>query len=119
MDDRKIRGAKGEEIAAAYLEARGFRVIAKNWLHRLGEIDLIVERGDEVRFIEVKLRYTRTYGHPEAAITGLKLRHLARAVECWLETQHPRPRRYQADAIAITLVSGQKPEIYWIQAIFV
>lgn len=119
MDERKMRGARGEEIAAAFLEARGFRVIAKNWMHRLGEIDLIVERNGEVRFIEVKLRYTRTFGYPEASITGAKLRHLARAIECWLQVQARPPKRYQADAVAITLIPGQKSEIHWIEAIFV
>jgi Holliday junction resolvase-like predicted endonuclease len=45
MDFRKIRGQSGESIALAYLEERGFRLIERNWNCRLGEIDLIVERG--------------------------------------------------------------------------
>jgi putative endonuclease len=117
MDMRKIRGARGEDIAAEYLVQRGFRVIDRNWNHRLGEIDLIVERDGETRFIEVKLRRSMTYGYPEASITGLKLRHLARAIECWMNTQVRPPERYQVDAIAIFASYGSLPDINWIQGI--
>jgi putative endonuclease len=87
MDFRKIRGQSGESIALAYLEERGFRLIERNWNCRLGEIDLIVERDGETRFIEVKLRRTMEYGYPEASITRTKLRHLSRAIECWMKAQ--------------------------------
>jgi putative endonuclease len=117
MDMRKVRGARGEDIAARYLEERGFQVIERNWNHRLGEIDLIVERAGEIRFIEVKLRRSMTYGYPEASITGLKLRHLGRAIECWMNTQAHPPERYQVDAVAIFAPYGSIPAIEWIQGI--
>jgi putative endonuclease len=117
MDYRKIRGQSGESMALAYLEERGFRLIERNWNCRLGEIDLIVERGGETRFIEVKLRRSIAYGYPEASITGLKLRHLARAIECWMNAQKSPPNRYQVDAVAILAIPGQEPAIEWIEAI--
>lgn len=117
MDYRKIHGQSGESIALAYLEERGFRLIQRNWNCRLGEIDLIVERGGETRFIEVKLRRTTEYGYPEASITGLKLRHLGRAIECWMNDQTNPPTRYQVDAIAIFAPFGFEPSIEWIQGI--
>lgn len=117
MDSRKISGQSGEELAAVFLATKGFRLIKKNWSCRLGEIDLIMERDGEVRFIEVKLRYSLTYGYPEESITPTKLRHLSHAIELWLNTQPSPPTNYQADAVAILIRDHQDPEIEWIEGI--
>ncbi len=117
-DVRKVHGQRGEAIAAAFLEARGFRVIERNWNHRLGEIDLIVERAGETRFVEVKLRRSTQYGYPEESITKTKLLHLRRAIGCWLQMQKFPPKRYQADAIAILAELGKPVDISWIQGIY-
>ncbi len=117
VDYRKIRGQSGETMALAFLEARGFCLVERNWACRLGEIDLIVERKGEIRFIEVKFRRTMEFGYPEAAITPTKLKHLKRAIECWLKAQPVFPVRYQADAIAIIALFDCDPDIEWIEYI--
>ncbi len=117
VDPRAVVGQRGEETASLFLQTKGFRVLTKNWRCRLGEIDLIVEREGEVRFIEVKLRRSLTYGYPEEAITPTKLRHLARAIELWLRSTSNPPTRYQADAVAITVLPGASPEIHWVEGI--
>jgi putative endonuclease len=117
-DPRKADGRLGEDLAAKFFEAKGFRVLDRNWTHRLGEIDLILERAGEVRFIEVKYRHTLMFGHPEEAITGKKLRHLERAIFCWLEEQENPPKTYQADALAITALPGREIEYFWIEDLF-
>ncbi len=117
-DQRKIDGRFGEDLAAAFFEAKGFKVLERNWTHRLGEIDLIIERAGEVRFIEVKYRNTLMFGYPEEAITGKKLRHLERAILCWLEKQRNPPKTYQADALAITALPGVELEYFWIENLF-
>lgn len=117
-DSRKADGRLGEDLAVRFFESKGFRVLERNWLHRLGEIDLIVERGGEVRFVEVKYRHTLMFGYPEEAITGAKLRHLERAIFCWLEAQAKPPKSYQADALAITALPGKELEYFWIEDLF-
>ena len=116
-DRRQIVGGRGEQLAAAFLQARGFRLVEANWRCPLGEIDLIMERGGQFRFIEVKTRFTQTYGYPEESITKTKLRHLAHAIELWLRTQNPPPEDYQADAVAILVLPDKEPEIEWIEGI--
>ncbi len=117
MDSRKIHGQRGEAMAAKFLEERGFCVIERNWNCRLGEIDLIVSRDGEIRFIEVKLRRSLDYGYPEASITWTKLKHLSRAIECWIKSQKQPPECYQADAIAILAPYEAEPSIVWIERI--
>jgi putative endonuclease len=48
------KGAQGEAEAAAFLEAKGWTVLARNFRTRSGEIDLVARRGEEVVFVEVK-----------------------------------------------------------------
>lgn len=115
---RKADGRYGEDLAEAFFLSKGFHVLDRNWTHRLGEIDLIVEKGGEVRFIEVKYRNTLMFGYPEEAITGKKLRHLERAIICWLEEQSKPPERYQADALAITALSGKPIEYHWVEDLY-
>jgi len=117
IDTRKVTGGRGEQMAAAFLQNQGFRLLESNWRCLLGEIDLIVERDGEVRFVEVKTRFTTTYGYPEEAITKTKLRHLAHAIELWLRNQPSPPKKYQADAVAILIQPDQEPDIRWIEGI--
>ena len=110
-------GKRGEDFAAAYLMARGFRVLARNFLTRYGEIDLVVARGTDLRFVEVKTRMTHQYGYPEEAVTRLKLHHLMRASEIWLSKSRQAWKRYQMDVIAIDLSKANQVETSWIEGV--
>ena len=61
-------GSFGEDVAIRYLEMRGYRVIAKNFKCRLGEIDIIAEKRDEIIFVEVKTRTNNKFGMPSEAV---------------------------------------------------
>jgi len=116
-DARRRFGDRGEDLAAAFFMARGFSLVARNWRCRAGEIDLIMARGGRLHFIEIKTRRTTDYGHPEEAITPQKLQHLRRAIETYLQSAPVQPWAYQADALAIMLVPGGKPEFHYIENI--
>ncbi len=47
-------GASGEQLAAGWLEARGYQIIVTNWHCAYGEADLIAERAGELIFIEAE-----------------------------------------------------------------
>lgn len=104
-------------MAEAYLECQGFRVIGRNWSCRHGEIDLIVKRGRELRFIEVKYRTSTEFGFPEEAITEVKLEHIKKAVEMYLFKLKSPIRHYQIDIISILKIGQYKPEIRWIEGV--
>jgi putative endonuclease len=58
------RGHAGERLAALRLLLSGYRILARRYRTKVGEIDLIARRGDIVAFIEVKRR--------DALVTGLE-----------------------------------------------
>lgn len=109
-------GRRGEDLAAAFFVARGFRVVSRNWRARAGEIDLIVQKGDTLHFVEVKTRQSTRFGFPEEAITSLKLRHLQRAMDVYL-LQFPHNGPIQVDAIAILMGTSDRVEVRYIPQI--
>ena len=85
---RASLGRAGEDAAAAVYERRGFRIVARNWRCRLGELDLIVERGGLVVFCEVKARRGSRFGGGYEAVTALKQRKLRQLAEIFIATAH-------------------------------
>ena len=69
-------GAAGESQAALFLQQKGFNILAKNYKTKLGEIDVIAQRGDVIAFVEVKTR-TSHYFHASLLITPSKQRKIA------------------------------------------
>ena len=72
----KILGEKGEKQASVFLEKRGYRILAKNFRNRFGEIDIIAQDKDELVFVEVKTRTSDNFGTPEEAVNAKKLRKI-------------------------------------------
>lgn len=116
-DPRRRFGDSGEDLAAVFLMARGFKILQRNWSCRLGEIDLIVSKGETVHFVEVKTRRSRSFGNPEDSITRKKLLHLRRTVDVYFAQAKVMPREYQMDALAITAIPGERPEYHFIENI--
>ena len=114
---RRQFGDRGEDLALSYFLRRGYTLVDRNWSCRLGEIDLILQKGETLHFVEVKTRHTLTYGYPEESITGKKLCHLARAIELYLEKTRRTPKDYCIDALAIIWLPGTAPEFYFIERI--
>lgn len=96
-------GAAGEAAAAAWLEARGYQVLARNVRTRYGEIDLVARSGSLVVFVEVKSRTSLRYGHPAEAIARHKRRRLARLAAACLHRFGLEHCTVRFDAIAVRL----------------
>ncbi len=78
---RNRRGASSETLAALYLIARGYRILARRYKTPLGEIDLIVRKGRRIGFVEVKRR--ATLDACEASITTTLAARVRRASDLW------------------------------------
>src|SRR3989442_14783327 len=84
MTGRSVLGEEGERAAARFLEARGYRILERNYRTRRGEIDLIAEDGGMLVFVEVKVRLDDRFGGPAAAITRAKQARIARLAQQYL-----------------------------------
>ena len=100
--DRRETGASGEALAAAYLTARGWTVLARNWRCRTGEIDIIARDPDGVMVVcEVKTRRWLGYGDPLESITYAKVRRLRELAMEWVRSQEERVGPVRLDAVGV------------------
>lgn len=105
--DRHELGRRGEELAARYLEDRGWRILARNYRAGPKEVDLVVRRGGVLAFVEVKTRRGRAFGHPLDSITWKKRMEVTAGARGWLREHPPPPdtiRRF--DAVAVDVEPG-------------
>jgi putative endonuclease len=98
---RQVRGAAGEDRAAAWYGTAGYRILARNWRCADGEIDLIATDGATLVFCEVKARATDAFGAPAEAVTAAKQARLRRLASRWLHESGHRPRDVRFDVAAI------------------
>lgn len=113
--NRSERGAHAERKAADWLASRGLKLLERNVRSRFGEIDLIMEDGTTLVFVEVRYRARPDYGGAAASVTAVKRARLQRAIGVYL-TRHPQAaaRTLRADVVAI---SGSG-DIEWIPNAF-
>jgi putative endonuclease len=116
--DRRARGRAGEELAARHLEARGFRIVARNIHLRHAELDLVAMDGAALVFVEVRLRSSARFGTAEESIDARKRLRIARAAsELLARGGLPRHARVRFDVIAID-ASAAPPRIAHIEDAF-
>ncbi len=76
--NNRTLGSQKEQTAAAYLEKKGYRILAANYRCPAGEIDLIAMDQETVVFVEVKYRCGNAAGEPEESVTARKQRTISR-----------------------------------------
>lgn len=101
----KIKGDRGEELAAQFLIQHGWRILARNYRCVWGEIDLICENGQFLAFVEVKARTSVRCGLPREAVTPKKQERLRNTASLWL-SGHPTGLQPRFDVIEVYLHSG-------------
>jgi putative endonuclease len=95
------RGISGEEVAAAWYLSQGYDLLARNWRCRDGELDLVVRRGPEVVFCEVKSRATTRFGTPAEAVTRDKRQRIRHLAARWIADSKVRPAQIRFDVAAV------------------
>jgi putative endonuclease len=97
-------GKRGEDIAAAYLKNRGYRIIERNYKCLFGEIDIVAKDGDTVVFVEVKSRKSEKFGDPQGAVGREKQKKISRISLKYLEEKHLYPCDARFDVVAIKML---------------
>ena len=106
--ERKELGKKGEEIALRFLKKNGYRIIEKNYVCKMGEMDIIAREKDTLAFIEVKTRTSTAFGPPQLAVNPTKQMQLSKVALNFLKENQLDDVKARFDVVAILL--GPKGE---------
>ncbi|MHB1352369.1 MAG: YraN family protein [Thiobacillus sp.] len=110
---KSLLGQSGEARAARLLQSHGLRLVARNWRCRFGEIDLVMQDGAALVFVEVRVRSRSDFGGAAASVTTAKQKRLLAAARQYLATLKTLPP-CRFDVVALT--GGAEPE--WIKNAF-
>ena len=101
-------GQRAEALAAELLQARGMRILARNWRRPEGEIDLIVDDSGTCVFVEVRARTGEEHGHPLEAVGSRKRARVIRAARLYLasdDLRHAPGGGFRFDVVGVLFPS--------------
>ena len=122
MNQRGSVGRMGEDVAAAYLERLGWRIVERNWrFGRVGEVDIIAVEPSSGRgtlvFCEVKAKSGTGFGEPLEAVTRAKLQRLHRLACIWMATHEMGYDRVRIDVVGVLAPPGAPTTISHAKAV--
>jgi len=111
-------GAQFEKNTETYLNRSGLRTICRNYRCRVGEIDLVMDDGEYIVFVEVRFRRSDNYGSAFESITAKKQKRIIRAATHFLASKpklQDRPCRF--DAVGVSQAT-RRVKYDWIKDAF-
>lgn len=109
-------GKQGEDLVADFLVTKGYRILSRNYRAGHQEIDIIVQHGETIHFVEVKTRRGTQFGLGEDAMHLSKISHLLQAIHQYLEVFEPEPE-WQLDLIVVELREKIAPQFIVYESI--
>lgn len=110
------KGAVAEQVAEAYLVQQGMNTLQKNYSCRRGEIDLIMQHGRWIVFVEVRYRKNNLYGSALDSVTKSKQEKIGLAALQFIEHKNRQDQPCRFDVVGIT---GATMEcINWVKDAF-
>lgn len=120
LSDRARLGRWGERRCERYLKNKGLRTLARNYLCKVGELDLVmVDHDGALVFVEVRSRADESFGPVEATITPAKRARVARAARHFLAVHKIEDRPLRFDVITLVLGHSGPPQICHYENAFV
>ena len=120
---KKQIGQSGEDLAAKYLENRGFIIVDRNYWKPWGEIDLVAKKGSELRFVEVKTVTRQVWQEgdyePEDNVHPWKRQRLRRIIETYILAKDIADDiEWQIDLMSVYLnPAGELLKVEWLEDI--
>ncbi len=112
--DRRQTGTLAENSAAAFLESQGFTIVARNFLRRVGELDVVARAGELLVIAEVRTRASERFGGAAASISRGKQRRITATTGLLLQ-HRPELRRCRVRFDVIVVRDGV---IEWLKHAF-
>lgn len=148
VKNTRILGNKGEDIACRYLRGKGFTIVARNYLKKWGELDIVAERFEDkkgksrqqkdlkmrvVHFFEVKSILVDFHGEnksgkggsadhrPEDNVHGLKTKRLRRMIETYLEEEvGDMSQEFQFHVLCVYMDAySRRASVKWLKNIII
>jgi putative endonuclease len=111
-DSRRSTGEAGEAYVAGRLERESYTILQRNWRVRGGEIDIVALDGDELVFVEVRVR-VGAEGDAEGSVDRRKLETLMRAGRRFVDRHEQyEDRVWRIDLVAIDLAPNRSVRSY-------
>jgi putative endonuclease len=117
MASHNKTGTEGEELAAQWLQSKGYEILQRNWRHSHYEIDIIALKNNMLKIVEVKCRNASPFGFPEDSVTKKKFKSLKRAADEFLFL-NPGYKWIQYDVLSIILHQNKEPEFFLLEDVF-
>ena len=115
----QLLGAAAEQIAAEFLRAQGLEILERNFLRRLGELDIIARDGDVLVIAEVRTRSSDRFGGAAASVDSRKQARLIRAAHQLLQQRGEFSKlRVRFDVLVVAEVGDDNPRVEWIRHAF-
>lgn len=112
--DRRQTGTLAENSACAFLEDQGFTIVTRNFLRRIGELDVVARAGDLLVVAEVRTRGSERFGGAAASVTRPKQRRIAATTSLLLQQYRElRDCRVRFDVIVV-----RDGKIEWLKQAF-
>ena len=105
MSTRQL-GELAERVAAAFLQMKGYAILATNYTFHRHEIDIVARTEGRIVFVEVKCRSGRGYGLPREAVGKEKMRRIVRAARGFLAEQDLNDRPSRFDVVEVRIERG-------------
>jgi putative endonuclease len=120
MDNsRQTSGRIAEQQARQHLEQQGLRLLAQNWACRVGELDLVMQDGDTVVFVEVRYRSHIGWGGALESIDARKRNKVSAAAQYFLQQQpHWAKHPCRFDVVAMSASEQPSQRLNWIKNAF-
>jgi putative endonuclease len=100
---RKEVGKRGEDLALRFLKKEGYHVFERNYVCKMGEVDIIAREKDTLAFIEVKTRTSTAFGPPQLAVNQAKQRQMTKVALHFLSEKGLKDVKARFDVVAIVL----------------
>lgn len=120
MDSRQQTGKFGEDMAADYLEGKGFTILARNWRSGHYELDIVAVDDDGIHFVEVRTRINPEI-LPQETVNSAKQRKVVEAAKRFLRgDEYRRFSDFEAffDVVGVTL-SNDGTDLEYIPQAFI
>ena len=109
LTKKQALGMRAEQLAADYLEKRGYGIVARNWRRPECELDLVASAEGLCVFVEVRSRTGTDRGHALETVDARKRARVLRAARMFIDEERPQAAVFRFDVVGVTFALDEGP----------